>query len=32
MEGELIAIGTHEDLLAKSLEYQQICESQKTSE
>ncbi len=32
MEGELIAIGTHEDLLANSLEYQQICESQKTSE
>jgi ATP-binding cassette subfamily B protein len=32
MEGELIAIGTHEDLLASSLEYQQICESQKTSE
>lgn len=32
MEGELIAIGTHEELLATSLEYQQICESQKTSE
>lgn len=32
MEGELIASGTHEELLANSLEYQQICESQKTSE
>ncbi len=32
MEGELIASGTHEELLTNSLEYQQICESQKTSE
>lgn len=32
MEGELIATGTHEELVANSLEYQQICESQKTSE
>lgn len=32
MEGELVAMGTHEELLNSSLEYQQICESQKTSE
>lgn len=32
MEGELVAVGTHEELLNTSLEYQQICESQKTSE
>ncbi len=32
MEGELIAHGTHDQLLTSSLEYQQICESQKTSE
>jgi len=30
MEGELIASGKHEDLLKKSLEYQQIWESQQT--
>jgi len=30
MEGELIASGTHEHLLKKSLEYQQIWESQQT--
>ncbi len=32
MEGELIASGKHDDLLATSLEYRQIFESQKTSE
>mgnify|MGYP000207977480 CR=1 FL=1 len=31
MEGELIASGRHEELLENSLEYRQICESQKTS-
>jgi ATP-binding cassette subfamily B protein len=32
MEGELIAIGKHEELLASSLEYQQIFNSQKRTE
>lgn len=32
MEGELLASGTHEQLLHRSFEYQQIAESQKTSE
>ncbi len=32
MEGELVAMGSHKELLNTSLEYQQICESQKTSE
>lgn len=32
MEGELIAQGTHEELLKKSFEYQQIYESQKSTE
>lgn len=32
MEGELLASGTHEELLHHSFEYQQIAESQKTSE
>lgn len=32
MEGELIAAGKHGELINSSLEYRQICESQKTSE
>ncbi|MBI4836032.1 MAG: ABC transporter ATP-binding protein [Candidatus Abawacabacteria bacterium] len=32
MEGEVIGTGTHQELLATSLEYKQICESQKSSE
>jgi ATP-binding cassette subfamily B protein len=32
MEGELLASGTHEELMHHSFEYQQIAESQKTSE
>ncbi len=32
MEGELIAEGTHDELLASSLEYRQIYESQKSTE
>ena len=31
MEGELIGQGTHQDLLSKSLEYQQIYESQQST-
>lgn len=32
MEGEVLAQGTHQELLNKSLEYQQIYESQKSTE
>lgn len=32
MEGEVVAVGTHEELLDQSLEYKQISESQKSSE
>jgi len=32
MEGELLATGTHEELMKSSFEYQQIAQSQKTTE
>jgi ATP-binding cassette subfamily B protein len=32
MEGELLASGTHEELIKTSFEYKQIAESQKTTE
>lgn len=32
MEGELLATGTHEELMKNSFEYQQIAESQKSTE